>query len=407
MTETVLASSECADVYRVQVALKAPISAGSLHIEAGLWNRKAPTSTRLNLLESISLVVHAHSFELVFTKEIREIGFWSLLTVLIRPCSPEASAADLVGRFTLPVFNKAGVLLSGQYLVFGDVLNETSETLLPTNAHFLGTCLVNKSDYENMIENFHANLEQDIIQEKLQAQNECFAIFDIASTSYAPVVFSSECSKTLLGRQVSSSDYQFVRTMSGDPIRSAPEGSVLTNWMVVNGPIDSRGPGIVSGTGFVGDLHACMSPSPIQIVDYELFKEHPAATKANRIQRFSAHRGLFASSSPLPNADEMSLLNDIILQPMRDLSVSERELLLKFMWSLTTKKQALLKVILVAVEAVESMGQVSEPLVTRILATWTPVDVDGALALLGEEVGKLACSVIVRKYAVNRLAAVD
>ena len=406
MTVTVLASSECVDIFRARIVVEG-IPDQPVYLEAALMTKKSPTA-KYHVMEEVSVFAPTtQGIEIAFKKEIRQIGFWSVLTMVVRPCQPDSTAQDLIARFTLPVFNPAGLLLSGKYVVLGDILNATAETLDSTNSYAFSQMVDSdaKSKVNNILENYRRVEDKESLLGELRSfWSHAYAQIQVNPSLDQPILFASESSKSSIGRQISS---DFFRDISPPLVTQPSEDSVLTNWMVINGPVDSRGPAAVSGTGYVHDLQSSMAPNPIQIVDYELFKEHPAATKASRIQRFSSGI-LNMTSSPRPNADEMSLLNDIILQPMRDLSVSERELLLKFMWSLSTKKQALLKVLLVAVEAVEGMAQSLDDLVNRILSAWTPVDVDGALALLGEEIGNLNAkiSILVRKYAVNRLAAI-
>ena len=432
MAVTVLASCECADAFSASVSLHPPVKEnrkGPFYIEASLCQKKSPMSSTYIVIENVALLSTSLTFRLTFESEIRDIGFWSVVSIVVRPAYTDSSASDLIGRFTLPVFNKAGVLLAGQYLVLPDAIDDTKESLVPSSVHAMSAYFpdaTKKMKVQRILESFHADLDEthnhpwgleavtnESLMSELQAEwSNWFSVVHLNVDQRLPVLFSSETSKPSMGlsRQLSSAADTMNVRLGNRPIDS---DSVLANWMVINGPIGSLKSGGVSGTGYVADLRSCMSPSPTQVVDYELFKEHPAATKANKIQRF-ANSGkvaavVLASSSPRPNADEMALLNDVILQPMRDLSVMEHELVLKFMWSLTTKKQALLKVILVAVEAVESAGQPVEPIVTRILSTWTPVDVDGALSLLGEEIGNLSnrsVAAIVRRYAVNRLSAI-
>ena len=193
----------------------------------------------------------------------------------------------------------------------------------------------------------------------------------------------------------------FHRSTSGlSPVlrfQPAPSGSptVLTNWMVINGPIGNSIKGKIPGTGYISetDLVSSISPSPIQIIDYELFKDHPAATKSAKL-RIGSRNG----EQLRPSAEDISRLNEIISQPVRALSQGEKELLSKYMWSLTDKKHALLKV-LIALDG-------ETVLVEKILAEWTPVDMAGALSLLGEEIGVSPFASLVRRYAVDRLASI-
>lgn len=202
---------------------------------------------------------------------------------------------------------------------------------------------------------------------------------------------------------------------SPSPQTTTPEPpSVLSNWMVINGPIHTRDisrQSKISGTGFIPltDIPSAISPSPVQIVDYELFKEHPAAIKAAKIHRQNGLRipRTKPPGSARPSADEMARINDIVAQPVRAMSETERELLVKHIWNLTDRKNALLKVLLALMSTfTEESPEGIVELVENLLQAWTPIDVDGALSLLGEEMGLSLFGSIVRKHAVDRLSSI-
>lgn len=427
---TLLASSEITDSFRARVTLHA-LPEAPVYVEAGLYVRKSPVGD-FKRIESLSVFTSKNCFDLIFSTEIREIGLWSVLSFLVSEAQPGSTVHDLVGRFTIPVFTSAGMLVRGPQVVIADKRKGTEDNPLePSNEYICslsdsttaeiirGVCrnfpLANKISDEDRVWGLEPVTELTLIKELKEVWLHPFAVIDM-NPDCESVIFSGESCKSLnhFARQVSSSELSITKPVPTVCMDEECVDGHLASWMVINGPMESRKNGVNSGTGYVVDLKSAMSPSSIQVVDYELFREHPAATKAARIQRFASRYAVSASMAqpPRPNADEVAALNDIILQPMRDLSITERELVLKFMWSLLNKKQALLKVILVAVDSLESNGSeatVIETLVEKILTEWTPVDIDGALALLGEEVGKLTpgnVSVSIRKYAVNRLGSV-
>ena len=419
----ILPSCENSNVFRARISRLTP-TVSCVYVEGALYTRNSRDG-QLKRIETVSFLTDRPDLiEIVFETEIRKLGLWSLFSFVVYEALVTSSADDLIARFTLPVFSCSGVLLEGPQLVLGNASNPTRDNLSSSTTHAL-SLLDSKSQetVKNIVKNF-----------KLIRNEACDAVVtetslldDLKSVWTGPCVvadlqyFSAHEEVTLFSSETCKSNNHFARQVSAPEIVGVKSDSFelmehefdrqLSTWMVINGPMEARGSGQVNGSGYVADLSAAMSPCPIQVVDYELFKEHPAATKAARIQRFASRYALSQSQPLRPNADEMSSLNEIILQPMRDLSVMERELVLKFMWSLTSKKQALLKVILVSVDSIESSGDLEpmDTLVSRILSEWTPVDVDGALALLGEEIGKLSSKsvrTLIRKYAVGRLAAV-
>jgi phosphatidylinositol 3-kinase len=190
--------------------------------------------------------------------------------------------------------------------------------------------------------------------------------------------------------------------------------SILSNWMVINGPAklgNSYSP--IPGTGFIEkeELRSSMAPSPVQIIDYELFKEHPAALKASRLHLIKNRSSPSLISAVQPNPEEMALLHDIVMRATRDFSLAEKELIFKYMWSLKDKKKALLKVLIVIAERTISSTdkEDEELLVKKILAEWAPPDIDTALALLGDEIGSSFSQQIclrIRSYAIRRFAII-
>lgn len=389
----VIASSENADRYVLTCKLDQTCK---LFVTAKLITRTCPDGDCVVVEETV--VASESPFTIEFKTEIRALPFWSSVELEI---SESRSGLD-IGSLTIPVFNNAGVLLTGRHVF---PLNQSTSV---------------SAEISKLIDNFHAshsisgqsgssswNLPEvspeSILRDLRVLTSQPLALIDLNDGSKPVTIFSDSFrSSHHMVRQLSTEFLsRFVPASEAVMDASVSGSGVASNWMVVNGPMKSFGSGAVPGSGYIADLNAAMAPAPSQVIDYELFKEHPAALKSLRLHRHAQ----FGSVHARPNADEIGQLNAIVAQPMRDLSVMERELLLKFMWSLTDKKQALLKVILVAVEAA---GDDAEQTVSRILHSWTAVDLDGALSLLGEEIGRLPSVVVrqVRNYAVERLAVV-
>jgi phosphatidylinositol 3-kinase len=416
---------------------------------ANLFSATSPTATRLNLLDRrILLCAKTQRVEVEFNAQA--VGPWSRIELEVWSASARdvlQTAGDdgYIGRIIFPVFSPRGILLSGKYLF---VLNTDRDRSSFPEQGIVEHMLERKSAIGLNFTNAKADSQTQIIVDQYHFFNASCGCDEIQSPpgewGLPPVtneslleplaeiaffrllinpllhltVYADACKgNSHMTRQTSGVAGTPPRTLSPDGLAHIPgvtEPSNIertrTNWMVINGPIRESIPGRISGTGDIPtvDVITSLSPSPLQIIDYELFKDHPAATKAARIQRSGFAQPVLTGQAGQmrPNADEMARLNDIILQPMRDLSQVEVELILKFVWSLTDKKQALLKALLAVVTS--GISDDIEAVVTELIESWAPVDIDGALSLLGEEVGNLAPAISgrIRGYAVDRLAAV-
>lgn len=331
-----------------------------------------------------------------FETQIRNLPFRSILELQFWK---NKERAELTGRIVLPVFNPNAVLLSGKYSIEMEtdwaVCLTCSDAILDRSPRKRQDMKISNSDLA-----YHLGAEPG---ESSPSRVRLSINDSFLSQGEGTIVLYSDSYKSISSHH---RVYNSLETVAKSTFNKSGDEDVLTNWMVINGPVKTGKPGTTAGSGYVSlqELRSCIAPSPVQVVDYELFREHPAAVKASKLHKLVVPHH---QTSLQPNPDEISLLNDIILQPMRDLSSVERELVLKFMWSLKDKKLALLKVLIVVADAVTDESECLD-LVSKVLRTWTPVDLDAALALLGDEIGSLSPQISgnVRSYAINRLSAV-
>jgi hypothetical protein len=323
-----------------------------------------------------------------------------------------SSSGVCVFESSFPLFNKKGVLVCGPHLFFlSDPISDIADLFhissMMTSTTAPGAWNLNVPSVDEVLHTIPSHSSYVIVD-----------FFSPFSDPSVPVLYSDHF-KAVLGlaaahRQSPILGYtkpehgirKFSTDSTGSPTNSGP---VLSNWMVINGPIRAvGGPAERAGTGYVAssDLGSCISPGcPVQLIDYELFREHPATVKAMRINRTNSELIAFPQrrTATKPSPGQIARLNDILAQPIRALSQEERELIVKFLWSLTDKKHALLKVLI----ALGDVVGIEAESIDSILTSWAPVDIDGALALLGKEIGlNPVFAGPVREYAIGRLAAV-
>ena len=358
---------------------------------ASIYFAKTHSSNRFYLLKRV--VVGGGDLgertRIEFPVKIRDVPFRSVIEVQIWT-SDDALCHQ---RVVIPVFSQSGVLRVGSFRFELDLLDESCshEAILDRAPKDLNISkLVDATFSDNAI---------DIVMNEFPSrQEEQMIVFSDSAKSSHTYRPSFETTRPILGK----TKYE--------------EGSsILSNWMVINGPAklgNSFSP--IPGTGFLEkeELRSSMAPSPVQIIDYELFKEHPAALKASRLHLIKNRSSSSLISAVQPNPEEMALLHDIVMRATRDLSLAEKELIFKYMWSLKDKRKALLKVLIVIAEKNVSSSAEKEDeefLVTKILAEWATPDIDTALALLGDEIGSSfsqQISLRIRSYAIHRFAII-
>ena len=412
--------------------LRIQSSAGSVYFKANLMEKKCASQTAYTIIEKICSPIRVEvgsnlktTPTLTFTTEIRTLSPYTTVELSVWEYSARAVVLEhstgCLGTIQFPLFTSRGLLVGGHHLKFFSVSFEKDDKLRSLiNQFYTATQTENEAD--NAVSDWNVPVVtcSGILSEIPETIN--FITFELSlSDGLLHPVYYSDSFKLAATTSASS----LMRMNSGiqspilgySPFRdsTAPEPpSILSNWMVINGPIHTSAisrKSTISGTGFIplGDVASAISPCPVQVVDYELFKDHPAAIKAHKIHRQNGFRvpRTKPTGGARPSADEMARLNDIVAQPVRALSETERELLLKHIWSLTDKKNALLKVLLALMSTfTEETPEGIIELVENLLHAWTPIDVDGALSLLGEEIGLSLFATLVRKHAVARLCAI-
>ena len=400
-------------------------SAGSVYIKANLRDKKCRNQDEWNIVESVISPVRIEigrqklkNFPTIsFTTELRSLSPYADIEICIHEYFARAVVLDhstgFLGSVSVPVFMPRGLLLRGHHLFFFDKLFGADKSI--EYQFHVAALTENEADSGVTEWNLPIVTTESILDSIPESKFFITADFSLAEKiegsvyycdSFKPVTSGSLLRMNSSGITSSSSVRQSVpKSTQEEP------PSVLANWMTINGPIHTSQVSRTSkipGTGFipVSDIASAICPSPVQIVDYELFKDHPAAIKAHKIHRQNGLRvpRTKPTGGARPSADEMSRLNDIVSQPVRALSDTERELLVKHIWSLTDKKNALLKVLLALMSTfTEETPEGILELVENLLVAWTPIDVDVALSLLGEEIGLSLFSKIVRSHAVARL----
>ena len=414
--ETVTIHSSSDDVDKLSLSVDSMVyspDCADVVIVANLYSQKAKDADH-HLVDRQILVRPSFPVEIEFRTEIRNTGLNSVVELVLS----SVTESRLLGRVVLPVFTSRGLLMRGTHLFPIDLGVRSDQVEIFDGS--VRRCQELETTNEKLVrqnQNLAVNIHDfHLVRSGVVGATEAAVLAGL--DHYLILTVNGSKPLTVYSDTFKASP-QFIRqTSMAEAVLSArtPTAPVEllttpTNWLVVNGAIrvDNTAPSKYAGTGSIptSDVTSSLSPSPIQIIEYELFKEHPAAAKSARIHRATARAKIPSKLSvqARPNADEMARLNDVILQPMRALSQSEVELVLKYMWSLTGKKLALLKVLLaVAATGLDGLDLV----VADLLSAWTPVDVDGALALLGQEIGALHPNIssLVRAYAVKRLAQV-
>jgi phosphatidylinositol 3-kinase len=333
-----------------------------------------------------------------------------------------------VGSIIIPLFNEGGMMTQGHHLYLVNVVDRDPKKIskIPPfkSSNYLFLTLQNIPKLGNIIDSFSiacaTENEPDYTDWHLPSVTPMSIIEEIAADYPVMSVVVGDMWEGHIHYsdhfKTSTRTPQIVPTPLKVPRSYTNRSStdvVLSNWMAINGPVNIQTVAKVKPPGGMGyisksDLPSAISPSPVQLVDYELFKDHPAAIKANRLHKQLTCIKILKTKPaniPRPNADQVAQINDVILQPVRALSETERELIVKYMWSLSDRKQALLKVLLALLGTYETPETVLE-LVENIINSWTPIDIDGALSLLGEEIGLSIFAPIARSYAVKRLSEI-
>ncbi len=381
-----LLSSECDQPLRWSVGKVRLFPSASVSIRTGLLSRNSPDGDFFPIPASTAL---------------RELNPFAVLWF-----EAWAEVGGVIAEAKIPIFNQRGVVREGKKLIFFD--SEFSNFSKFSNEYVLRGGLLGEGSASQL-------LSSEI------PTHASYLVVDFLPPSSIPIVFCDRFKAVLTAavlprrdRPVYEASSAAPRKLSLDSVASASSqpSQVRVNWMVINGPIyggvrDQFFSPNIPGTGLVpsSELTTCIaSGCPVQLIDYELFREHPAAVKAVRIHRTSAVS--FMSRTAKPTAEQMARLSDIIAQPMRALSQEERELLVRFVWSLVDKKQALLKVLIALGDVWEEQG-LDKKIIDEILNVWSPVGIDTALALLGREIGRSPYFAgPVRRYAIGRLAVV-
>ncbi|PFH59193.1 hypothetical protein XA68_12677 [Ophiocordyceps unilateralis] len=181
-----------------------------------------------------------------------------------------------------------------------------------------------------------------------------------------------------------------------------PPISSLQPLSASQGSISQRQPQVHFGPGIngLGESSDGFGTRLIKVYDPEVGqRDNPAEAKHRRLFR-SSHRHGILDKDLKPNAKVRDELNLIMsYSPTHILSPEETDLVWKFRYHLTRDKRALTKF----VKSVNWNDQSEAKQAIQVLGSWTEIDVDDALELLGPSFDNPA----VRSYAVDRLRKAD
>jgi len=292
--------------------LKIPTSAGSVYFKAHLKDKKCAADSKYTVVESICSPLQVQVSRVLestpmlnFSTELKYLSPYSVVEIEVWEYSSRAVILDhstgRLGSIEIPVFSPRGLLISGHHLRFFCSQENLNFPHLIDQFH-VATLTENEPDNPVTDWNLPVVTPSSILAELFsddsnELGNRNFITIDFSlSDGLTHTVYYSDSFKP------STSSGHLMRMNSGFPSFNAPNfsplkdpsiaepPSILSNWMVINGPIHTSAisrKSTIPGTGFIPttDVASAISPCPVQVVDYELFKDHPAALKAHKIHR--------------------------------------------------------------------------------------------------------------------------